>query len=76
MPIPKVQQMSRGLVSLFSDEAERVNLEKPQIRQEFYSHKIGLVHQHCWHFTVLVLTNMAAMTSCENTLSPGQMVRY
>jgi len=48
--------------------------EKVYTKQEFHSHNIGLVHQHCGHFTILVLINMAAATSCENTLSPGQVV--
>ena len=37
------------------------------IRKEFKSHRIGLGHQHGRRFIVWD-TNMAAVTSCENTL--------
>ena len=36
-------------------------------KEESNSHRIGLVHQHGRRFIVLY-TNMAAVTSCENAL--------
>ena len=39
------------------------------IRKQFNSHRIGLGHEHGRRFIVLIWdTNMAAVTSCENTL--------
>ena len=39
------------------------------IRKEFNSRRIGLEHQHGRRFIVfIVFTNMATVTSCENTL--------
>ena len=40
--------------------------ESVYIRKEFNSHRTGLGHKHGRRFIVLD-TNMAAMTSCENT---------
>ena len=39
------------------------------IRKEFNSYRTGLGHQHGRRFIVWN-TNMAAVTSCENTLYP------
>ena len=41
--------------------------ESVSIKKEFNSHRIGLGHQHGRRFIVWD-TNMAAVTSCENTL--------
>ena len=49
------------------------------IRKEFNSQRIGLRHQHGRRFIVLD-TNMATVTSCENTLKgsrvPGSFIKH